>query len=502
MRRILNNSGVILVLFASAIFVLFQSPLAPGANGVPGVDSSVFLYCASQILEGKLMYTEVFDHKGPFMYVIDVVGITISPSGSYFGVWFLELLSLFGSSVFMFKTLRFGYDKLVSLLAAVSGLLFLIPLLIGGNLTEEWAILPISIALYIFSKFYFKDQYLTKFEILFLSLTFSFTFLLKSNMTIIWVIFGAVIFFSLLMDKNYNDLLKYVLFTFVGLVISFLPFVVYAYNKGILDDGIFCYFTYNSKFFVSWNLSVAFYTFKSLLGFSYLSLIITIYLSYSAVQLIFKSCSTKAEKNVKQFQTGILLSFILSAVACSIGNRHEHYYMMFAPLTGITYAFFYELITRNLLSKNRIVLLILVFLSLNAKNIHSQVKTIRANFNTDMVSGVATPSRSTMDEIIKLINREVNSEGDILVRGNLCSVYLLSDRECSSKYPYRTYFSSEMEEEYLDLIMTRKPKLILSGSIVNDWYINDSFNAAISEKYSFKNTEIIGLDFWVLNEPE
>ena len=43
--------------------------------------------------EGKLPYRDLFDHKGPLLYLIQRVGIGLTP-GSYIGVWILELISM------------------------------------------------------------------------------------------------------------------------------------------------------------------------------------------------------------------------------------------------------------------------------------------------------------------------------------------------------------------------------------------------------------------------
>lgn len=503
MKSIKNRSNLsitYLSLFMTSVFILLQSPLAPGSNGVPGVDSGVFLYCASQIIDGKLMYTEIFDHKGPFLYVIDVIGILISNGKGFWGVWLLELISLFTSSVLMFKTLRLQYNLLVSALSVISGLLFLVPLLIGGNLTEEWAILPISLALYLFGRYSFRKTGFTLLELFLLALSFTMTFLLKSNMTVIWVVFGIIIFITLLIEKDYKKIVIYFSLILLGILISLVPFILYGYFAGNIEDAIDCYLVYNSKFFVSWNASVIYYTMKTLLGFNYLSIIISVYLCLLFVQIIFEKTWLKNKKDFI-YQIGILLSFFFSAFFCAIGNRHEHYYMMFAPLVVFAFGFWFNLFWENINLIKGTILLFLVFLALNAKSIHNQSKLIIASFDRNIVTGLSAPSRNTLNDICDLVNNESVFGDEILVRGNLCSVYLLCDRNCSSRYPYRTIFDQEMENEYRAYIRSAKPKLILSGELVNDWYKNDELDDLVRELYILKPTDVEGLQLWVL-KPE
>jgi len=63
-----TDTFLYLILFGTCIFVLLQSPLAPFAKSINGVDSSVFIYSAKHILDGQLIYKDIVDHKGPFLY--------------------------------------------------------------------------------------------------------------------------------------------------------------------------------------------------------------------------------------------------------------------------------------------------------------------------------------------------------------------------------------------------------------------------------------------------
>ncbi len=65
-----------------ALFVFFPNlPL----NNMPERDSGVFLYVDGQILDGRIPYRDVWDHKGPILYYLNALGLTVA-NGSMMGV--------------------------------------------------------------------------------------------------------------------------------------------------------------------------------------------------------------------------------------------------------------------------------------------------------------------------------------------------------------------------------------------------------------------------------
>lgn len=187
------NLFIYALLLITCILILFQSALVPFFNVVPVGDSSNFIYSASQILKGQLMYQEIFDHKGPFLYVIDIIGLLIH---RYSGIWVLELISLFTASLVIYHTIRQFYNRFVSALSVILSLLFLVNKFgEGGNYTQEWALPYISIAIYIFSQHFLKGKKFTLWQLGLLSVSFVLTFLLQPNLIAVWIVFGVIIFF-------------------------------------------------------------------------------------------------------------------------------------------------------------------------------------------------------------------------------------------------------------------------------------------------------------------
>jgi hypothetical protein len=125
------------------VVVTVLSQVAPVYQPIPGRDQGVYLYIGRQILEGKIPYRDVWDHKGPVIYYINALGLFIAKS--VWGIWLLEVVSLFTAALFGYLALRLIFDKATALSCSVLWLVATMPILISGNEVEEYS-LPLQFA--------------------------------------------------------------------------------------------------------------------------------------------------------------------------------------------------------------------------------------------------------------------------------------------------------------------------------------------------------------------
>lgn len=86
------NTGIILYSFLiSAILLFFTSKCSPlyPLNDWP--DANVFLSAGKGMLEGKVMFRDLYDHKGPLLFALHALCALVS-TDSFLGVWFLEII--------------------------------------------------------------------------------------------------------------------------------------------------------------------------------------------------------------------------------------------------------------------------------------------------------------------------------------------------------------------------------------------------------------------------
>lgn len=125
--------------------------LAPNlTSSLPDRDSGVFLYVGSLLLRGGTPYLDVWDHKGPLIYLINAVGVFLDPGGEK-GIWFLEAMALSLSGWFLYRAMRDSFDRRAALAALALFYGGLILVLRPGNYTEEFALVFSTAALAIYA---------------------------------------------------------------------------------------------------------------------------------------------------------------------------------------------------------------------------------------------------------------------------------------------------------------------------------------------------------------
>jgi len=471
--------------FLVCLFILLQCSLAPFAKSSTGIDSSVYIYSARQILNGQTMYKDIVDHKGPFLYFINVAALYIF-NGKLIGIWIFEVISLFITSIMMYKTARFFAGKISSFLAVATALLFLVNLFIGGNNAEEWALPFISIAMYIFIAYLKDNKPLSIIRMIILSLTFVLTFMIRVNMSAIWAGFGIVLLAKWIVEKKYKELIRSVLFLSLFILLFILPFFIYFYCKGALSDFIYLVFKYNM---FEYEPNSTFFTlkrsFKILAGLYYLSVI-----PFTIVIFMFF-------RNRTTMNGSVLLAFVFTAFACALGRRYQHYFIIFTPLLVIPYSYILAEI-KNSFPKAKYALLLILFVFYNYIPAILQAQYIVEN-RSETGYGVGIVPPPAMELLKNVIIQNTQPTDKILVNGCQTSIYLYSGRTCATRFPFTLMKSSLAIKYYVEEAEKALPKLIIRGELANpvDGFDLDNL---VNEKYQLLPTDIENIEVWKLKD--
>ena len=174
-----------ITLAASTLFRLF-----PGNNRPPAEDSSVFLYIGKRMLEGKLPYRDLFDHKGPILYLIEVLGLRLSPHSTN------------------------------------------------------------TAAALVFFRFFQSGCYRLR-DIFLLGFSFAIVFLLRANMVAVWAALLPPVLICFLREKRFPDIGKCLAVFLLGAAAVFFPVLLWAGKTGCLsalwEDYILFNFSYTGN---------------------------------------------------------------------------------------------------------------------------------------------------------------------------------------------------------------------------------------------------------------
>lgn len=234
MAKRAKTAFIFVILFGFAFWLSLSTRFFFGPKDY-GHDAGIFAYIGYAVTQGKALYTGAWDNKGPLLYLIDALGILINYSH---GIYIMELLTLFGTVVFLYKTAGLFVSRGVAVPCAIVSMLSLTATLEGGNLSEEYALPFTALAFYLIAKYLRNGLRLKAVEMMLVGMGISAVFLLRMNILAFLCVAVLGVIIVLLKERNYKELGRVFLFAFLGFAIFTAPFVIYLAAKGSLKACI------------------------------------------------------------------------------------------------------------------------------------------------------------------------------------------------------------------------------------------------------------------------
>jgi hypothetical protein len=266
------------------IFIVFFT-YSPYNLPVPHRDSGMFLYTGDEILSGKVLYVDFWDHKQPLIFLINALGLLLG-NNSPWGVWTIEFLLLSVTLVSFFGLIKQVLPAWVSLVVTTLGLLSILRMM-GGNYTEEYAVCFQLLSLIGLFEFYFpakkeRNKIISAFLI---GISSGIAFCFKQ--TYIDLTFTIFLFITmLLIIKRSKKIARDLLVMIAGFLTVNLILVLYFAHAGALRDYWLASFAYNryysNKLLLDWAESIL-----EVLGFTTSNPIFFIILTVTLVFIIF-----------------------------------------------------------------------------------------------------------------------------------------------------------------------------------------------------------------------
>ena len=391
------------------------SPLYPHSLGV---DSSIFSLLGKGLINGKDLYTDLFDHKGPVIFFINAVGHLL---GGRIGIFLMQCLSgiLYTSILYLiYKTVRADDVKNKfwdMLFLTVAGLGYFFYTFEGGNLTEEYSLPLIALSLYLFVRYTSRAEETADHPPLFAFLYgICFTILAFIRLNNAITIGAGVLFIigHLVYRKRYKNILVNIVFGLLGVLAVALPLFLYFGIHSSLNEMIYATFLHNFQIFEeTGHFSI----------FSNIKLYAKLFFPFACclVLVIVHLCR---RRTITAMDVLLLSVFFANILVLFIANRFPHYFLIFAPVYCL-FLYRYVYYTKKDVASLLDVLCVLIHVYSLIGDMRSNIKV---NYLDDELSTrhhtvMADMARIPADERDRVIGYEI--EASDYLRGDIIPCY-------------------------------------------------------------------------------
>lgn len=218
-------------------------------------DVNCFFTVGKAMMNGKILYKEIYEQKGPILYFIHGIAYLISET-SFFGVFLIEVFS-FGAFLYISAKCALIYLKEKRMVY------FLIPILASvitvskafahGDSVEELSLVLVMYSLYTVLSNIKKNEFLKMHQIILIGVCAA--LILWMKFTLLGFYIGLVIFVTVwyLGEKEVKKWLNAIMYFLFGVVIASVPVFAYALLTHSIKDLFEVYF-YNNIFLYPYEL--------------------------------------------------------------------------------------------------------------------------------------------------------------------------------------------------------------------------------------------------------
>lgn len=320
-----NNCNIKRYIFPILIFVITFINIFFNTVLSPLYDQSLFLHDASVyyiigkgIKKGMVVYKDLFDHKGLYIYFVYYLASIIGETKNI-GVWVVYSLIVFVYSLFIYKTIKLYKNDFIAFITSIVIQIVMTSLQFsfGTLLCEQLTAMTISISIYLMARDLKANNGNIKFSNLFLQgILAAINLSNKPNYCLFFIsIVIYVTYKSLIIDKNILLFIKYAIHGVVGIFVGSLPAILYCLANDCFKEMIYCVFTLNFGYTNMFSVDLPKEIDTSFKAFVYVFMqFIKLYVPFiiSLVILAFSKISLK--EKIYYIFTGLIL-FITSIMA-------------------------------------------------------------------------------------------------------------------------------------------------------------------------------------------
>ncbi len=454
------------------------------------VDANAFFTVGKSLFNGLVPYRDIFEQKGPFLYLIYGFGYLISKD-TFYGVFIIEVLIFSIGLYFLYKTLKLFISSRSSfiILPFFTALLTTSPAFTHGGSAEELSIAFFFITLYYFFK-HFKVSPLTKKEMLLNGILAGLVLLIKYTLLGFYFGFTLALFIDYLLAKDYKKAIIYPLLILLGMFIPLgITLIYFGINHGI-KDFIDVYFITNITAYQGAKMSLAAKFWSLLKGFleSLKSNGLMLPIILALPLLIFTLPLSKRAKIL------FIVMFFFTILGTYFGLKFYKYYLLFILFfSSVTYLGLFRFLDKPLVSlPNKVAtlfiagtFLICLFISYRGANYKELIGTKKQDyFQYQFAEILKTKENPT------IVNIGYLDSGIYTASGLLPSTYFFEKQNISYEYfpdnldAFKSYIANRTTSYILYYTKKNSEELQASEPLL---YTNYQLIASADSKFENSN---------------
>ena len=318
----LSKKNYVFLLITAALVITICSKSSPLYLLNDWVDANCFFTVGKSMLHGKVLYRDIFEHKGFYLYVLHALGYLVSNT-SFFGVYLLEIAAAFAFLAYA--------CKIALLFCSDADVIYLIPVLAAfiygsyafshGDSAEEFCLPLLAYALWAGLKALRNHETPTLKEFFWVGVTSGCVLWIKYTMLGFYLGWFIVPAYLMVRSRAWKKLGASVAAIALGVGAATLPVIVYFAANGALHDLWQVYF-YDNMFVYSSAEGVKHGTLANIVRGSYNALQNNGEITLSIILGI--AWFGMAKKGVILAQ--LLCSMLCTAVFVFCGHNQPRYY--------------------------------------------------------------------------------------------------------------------------------------------------------------------------------
>lgn len=458
-KLILKNwkKEAVLLFYAFALMLLCagSSPLIQYLSP----DSSIFYTMGRSAAHGTVLYQEIADHKGFYLFLFNWIGAWLTPN-SMNGLFLVEIVFAYIKMRYVYKIAGLFCGSEKKCIVAAACFMALATNFLSwntGNLGEAFVMTFQIISLYYMAKYCVCIEKSGDTDhkpgwMFIHGMCSGIALFIQANFICMWIPFGIGLAVYLLGHKKIRNFIHNLLALLAGVIVTIIPVFLYGLIHKCLEDMWYVMFEIN--FLYSHDGRIG----KSLLGylkdFVFCPSFLIVVIAILGCVVVWKRCKKSVVKWT--FLTMLICSIICMSVSL---NANPIYYSLYIPFT---IPFFIWLVQRlNIFEKYMLPAVLGILMVSVLFNMQLAKKILRIGTSSYVYEGAG--------EMEKLI---ANKEDKVLVLGNSCYYNITGTLP---HIRYFTIFGSGLKYETFPYCVDEQFESLLSGE--NDYIIiqyNDS----------------------------